>query len=57
MYIRTFTRLPGYHLGNKIYNQIGHILVERRQYMKVCNARRMRGSEIESDHFLERTKI
>ena len=45
--------------GNKICNQIGHILVlvERRQYMKVCDVRSMRGAEIESDHFLERTKI
>jgi len=25
--------------------------------MNVCDARRMRGAEIESDHFLERTKI
>ena len=55
--IKAFTRSPGCHLDNKICNWVGHILVERRQCMKVCDSRSMRGPEIESDHFLESTKI
>jgi endonuclease/exonuclease/phosphatase family metal-dependent hydrolase len=42
---------------NKIYNQTDHILVDRRHCMNVCDARSMRGAEIESDHFLVRAKI
>jgi hypothetical protein len=42
---------------NKIYNQIDHILVDRRHCMNVCDVRSMRGAEIESDKFLVRAKI
>jgi len=42
---------------NQICNQINHILVDRRHCMNVCVVRSVRGAEIESDHFLVRTKI
>jgi endonuclease/exonuclease/phosphatase family metal-dependent hydrolase len=44
-------------LDNKICNQIDHILVNRRHFTNVCDVTSMRGAEIESHHFLVRTKI
>jgi len=41
---------------NKTCNQINHILFDRRHCMNVCVVRSVRGAEIESDHFLVRTK-
>jgi len=41
----------------KVYNQIDHVLTDRRHCLNVCCVRSMRGSEIESDHFLMRAKI
>ena len=41
----------------KVYNQIDHILVDRSHCLNVCYVRSMRGAEIESDHFLMRTKV
>jgi endonuclease/exonuclease/phosphatase family metal-dependent hydrolase len=42
---------------NIIGNQIDHILVDRRHYTNICDVRSMRGAEIESGHFLVRTKM
>ena len=41
----------------KVYNQIDHILVDRRHCLNVCYVRSMKGAEIESDRFLIRAKI
>ena len=42
---------------NKICNQIDHMLVDRRHCMNVCDLRKTRVAERESDHFLVRSKI
>jgi len=44
-------------LDNKVCDQIDHILVNRRHCKNVCHVRSMSSAEIESDHFLVRTKI
>jgi len=41
----------------KVFNQVDHILVDRRHCMNVGDVRNMRGTEKESDHFLVTTKI
>jgi hypothetical protein len=41
---------------NKICNQIDRVLV-RRHCTNVCDVKHMRGTEIESNHFLVRAKI
>jgi endonuclease/exonuclease/phosphatase family metal-dependent hydrolase len=42
---------------NKACNQINHMLVNGRHCMNECVVRSVRGTEIESDHFLVTAKI
>ena len=49
--------VTGRSTDNKIINQVDYMLGDGRHCMNVCDVRNVRGSEIESGHFLVRAKI